>query len=265
MRRLLLAALPLLAPVAALAVANGFSPDDQNWLAGEWATKCGEHADGSELYMYIEFAATGGQVAFDDGTEGGGTFAIKNGTVNANRVSLNLAEAGDYEFIRNGMALKGTAGDMAAGKVFIRCAPPADRSAIHLDSKALRYLSSAMPPDHATFIDTRAKGGCGATDYMYLTIDLVGPLGYTIGRWNSSSLAEKVAQGKSSSFDEVTNFTIDKAESMGGNYRFTITEKIPPNGSRGDTTTITLLPSPTGVVTIPEWKRSYRRCFAHEE
>ncbi len=256
------AALFLFVPIVAEAAT--ISPADDALLAGEWATACGMKADGSRLRMVIEFAATGGQVSLDDGTEGAGQYPIKSATVTKDRVALSFGEMGGFTFLRKGDVLQGTSGDVA-NLSFTRCRPAADRSAIKLDRQALHYLSAQMPPDYAYFVDARVKDGCKATDYQYLTIDLVGPLGFTLGRWNSWNLAEKVAAGAKQPFDEVTNFTIDKAERMGTNYRLTVTELIPPNGSRGDTTTITLAPTPTGVLNVLEWKRSYRRCFASEK
>ena len=46
--------------------------------------------------------------------------------------------------------------------------------------------------------------------------------------------------------------------------KITITELIPPNGSRGDTMTITLVPTIDGRASVPEWKRSYMRCSANQ-
>jgi len=253
-----LAALFLFVP--SLAQADALSPADKDALAGEWRTQCGAMAaDGTGLRMVIEFAVTGGNITLDDGTEGGGEYVVKGGSVRGDRIKLELEDQGTYEFVRQGKLLKGVAGDVA-GNSFTRCREPADRKAIRLDSKALHYLSATLGPDRAIFVDTRAKAGCKAIEYQYLTIDLVGPSGFSLGRWNSYALGEKIASGKKPPFDEVSNFTIDKAETMGGNYRLTVTELIPPNGSRGDTTTLTLMPAATGVVTLPEWKRSYRRC-----
>lgn len=60
----------------------------------------------------------------------------------------------------------------------------------------------------------------------------------------------------------MTNWTVDKAEAASGGFRLTITELTPPNGSRGDTSTITLLVSGAGA-SVPEWKRAYLRCPVH--
>jgi len=77
-----------------------------------------------------------------------------------------------------------------------------------------------MPPDEPIFVDTRAKGGCKALDYQYLIFDLVGPTGFTLGRWNSGHLAELIADGKKAPLatDEVSNWTIDAAQPTPGGY-----------------------------------------------
>jgi hypothetical protein len=62
--------------------------------------------------------------------------------------------------------------------------------------------------------------------------------------------------------DAVANWTVDKAEAVAGGYRLTITELIPPNGARGDTSVITLAAPVGGKTSIPEWKRSFLRCPA---
>ena len=110
-----------------------------------------------------------------------------------------------------------------------------------------------------------ARGGCAATEYQYLDFDLVGPLDFKLHRWNSMAYAEKLADGGKSSLktDEIADFIIEKADAIPGGYRFSITELIPPEGARGDTTTITVLLDPAKRrASIPEWKRTYALCAA---
>jgi hypothetical protein len=91
-------------------------------------------------------------------------------------------------------------------------------------------------------------------------------LDFKVGRWNNTHLAETLADGKKSplGIDEVSNWSIDKAEPTASGYKLNITELIPPNGSRGDTSTITLVPTIDGKAAIPEWKRSFIRCRASD-
>ncbi len=211
-------------------------------LAGEWRAACGANATGTSVVL--EYAFTGGTAAVDTGVqEEMGPFPIPD-----------LEKEGKLS-IRNGVV-------KWQGETFERCRGPADRSAIKLAKAQLQDIATTMPPDFPVFVDARAKAGCKARDYQYLRIDLIGPLGFELGRWNSYHLGERLADGGTAPLplDELANWRIEKAESIPGGYRLTITELIAPNGSRGDTTTITLATSSGGKLAIPEWKRSYIRC-----
>lgn len=229
--------------LAATPAAAAVTDTDKAALTGEWRPACGAAAEAGETRIVIEFALTGGVVNIDDGTEDGGAFEI------ASKDGSTFTLRDGRKFVFSGGPLRWN------GMSFQRCRGPVDRSAIRLTRAQIAQVSSSMPPDQAIFVDARAKGGCKALDYQYLTLDLVGPLGFSLGRWNSAHLAES---GKSS-FDEVSNWTVDKAEPVSGGYRLTITELIPPNGARGDTGAITLLVA-GGKASVPEWKRSYLRC-----
>lgn len=207
-------------------------------FAGEWRSACGAEASGPRLVL--EFALTGGTIFVDDGSEDSATYPIAD-MQRQGKLSLQ------------GKTLKWE------GHTFQRCRTSADRAAIRLSKAEIVRLSSAMPPDNAIFVDARAKGGCKALDYQYLTIDLVGPLGFSLGRWNSMHLAEALADGKKAPFDEVSNWTIDKAQSAQDGIKLTVTELIPPNGSRGDTSVVTFA-TQDDRLSIPEWKRRYLRC-----
>jgi hypothetical protein len=117
-------------------------------------------------------------------------------------------------------------------------------------------------PGGPVLIDLRAKRGCAAIEYQYLDFDLVGPTGFVLHRWNSLGLGEKLADGGKPAFatDEIADFTIDRAEATPQGYRFTVTELIPPNGSRGDTTVVDVVINKDGTATIPQWKHRYARC-----
>jgi hypothetical protein len=204
-------------------------------LAGEWRAACG--AEASETSVVLEYTFTGGTAAVDNGMEeDSGTFAIA------------VLEKQGRLSLKNGAVTW-------EGKAFTRCRKPADRSAIRLDKNQILTLSSAI------FVDARAKSGCRARDYQYLRIDLIGPLGFALGRWNSVHLAETLAAGGKSpvTIDEVSNWTIEKADITQAGVKLTVTELIPPNGSRGDTTTVTLATA-DGKLSIPEWRRTYLRC-----
>jgi len=233
----------LIAMLAATPAAGAITDADKTALAGEWRLSCGEAPAADETRIVIEFALTGGVFNIDDGTEDSGTFAI-------------AAKDGSTFELKDGRRFVFAGGPLRwNGMSFQHCRGPADRSAIRLSKAQIAQISSAMPPDQPVFVDARAKGGCKALDYQYLTLDLVGPLGFSLGRWNSADLAERAK----SPFDEVTNWTVDKAEPISGGYRLTLTERIPPNGARGDTTTVTLLLA-GGRMNVPEWNRSYLRC-----
>jgi hypothetical protein len=211
-------------------------------LSGEWRAACG--AEAGDTSVVLEYAFTGGTAAIDNGMEEeSGTFPI-----------VELEKQGKLS-LKDGVV-------KWQGQTFKRCRGPADRSAIKLSKAQLAEIATTMPPAYPVFVDARAKAGCKARDYQYLRIDLIGPLGFELGRWNSLHLGELLAgDGKPPlPVDEVSNWKIEKAESVPGGYKLTITELIPPNGSRGDTTTITLATSSGGKLSVPEWKRSYIRC-----
>ena len=52
---------------------------------------------------------------------------------------------------------------------------------------------------------------------------------------------------------------IEGAVKTAAGYDLKVTELIPPNGSRGDTTTLSILRTKDGI-SIPAWKRNYLRC-----
>jgi len=260
----------------ALSAQNALSPADRTALAGEWRANaakpngaCGADASAGDTTMVVEFALTGGAVTLADGSEGGGTFEIGSADATKDHIRIALKDSGELWFVhRPGGLLKSQSSEgvtpEVAGLTFKRCREPADRSRIKLSAAQIAQISSTMPPDRAVFVDARAKGGCKALDYQYLALDLVGPLGFTLGRWNSAHLGEALADGKTPklALDEVANWTVDKAEAVPDGYRLTITELIPPNGARGDTSVITLAAPAGGKTAVSEWKRSFLRCPA---
>ncbi|MBI1329022.1 MAG: hypothetical protein GC166_03850 [Alphaproteobacteria bacterium] len=260
---------------ASLAHAAPLSPAVQQSLAGEWRANpekpngaCGADAGNGDILMVIEFALTGGTISLDDGTEGGGEYAIASGMADKSHITLKTTEDTAFTFARlSGGLLKADASaESIGGMTFKRCRPPADRSAIKLTKAQLADVAHDFLPKRYVFIDTRAKKGCKATDYQYVFFNLVGPLAFEAGRWNSYHVGELLADGKKPKLplDDIANFTIGKADYANGAYRFTLTELIPPNNARGDTTTITLKLAKDGTATIPEWKRTYKRCAESE-
>lgn len=243
--------------------AAGLSATDQAALAGELRNGCG--AETSDMSVVMEFTVTGGTIWLDDGTEGADSYRVVSATMTKDRLHFTLKDGGKMVFVRRSdgkMTGEESSGLQFQGRTFQHCREAADRSAIHLSKAELADISASMPPDNPIFVDARAKEGCKVLDYQYLAIDMVGPLGFSMGRWKSADLAEKEADGKKTKLvtDEFTNWKIEKAESTPQGTRLTVTELIPPNGSRGDTTTITLTKSAGGKVVIPEWKRTYLRC-----
>lgn len=270
----LIAAILAVCVSPALAAQGTLSAADKAALAGEWRANeakpdgaCGRDAGAGDTTMVVEFALTGGTVTLEDGSEGGGAYQIGSADAAQDHIRIALKDSGELWFVhRPGGLLKSQSSEgvtpEVAGLTFKRCREPADRGRIKLSAAQIAQISSTMPPDRAVFVDARAKGGCKALDYQYLTIDLVGPLGFTLGRWNSAHLGEALADGKKPALtlDEVANWTVDKAEAVPGGYRLTITELIPPNGARGDTSVITLAAPAGGKTAVPEWKRSFLRC-----
>lgn len=272
----LIAAILAVCVSPALAAQGTLSPADKTALAGEWRANeakpdgaCGRDAGAGDTTMVVEFALTGGTVTLEDGSEGGGAYAIGSADAADTHIRIALRDSGELWFVRRpGGLLKSQSSEgvspEVAGLTFKRCREPADRSPIKLSAAQIAAISSAMPPDRAIFIDARAAGGCKALDYQYLTLDLVGPMGFSLGRWNSAHLAEALADGRKPKLarEPVANWTVDKADAVPGGYRLTITERIPPNGARGDTSVITLAAPAGGKTDIPEWKRSFLRCPA---
>jgi hypothetical protein len=246
---------------AGSACAANLSAADQASLAGEWRNGC---SDG-DMTVTMEFAVTGGVIWLDDGSEGADSYPIVSADMSKDRLRFTLKDGGKIVFFRRSdgkMTGEESSGLQFEGRTFQHCQKSADRAAIRLSRAEIAQISAAMPPDNPILVDDRARAGCTALDYQYLTIDLVGPLGFSMGRWNSADLAEKETENKNVHLarDEAANWEIEKAESTPSGTKLTITELIPPNGSRGDTTTITLSRRANGRIEIPEWKRSFIRC-----
>ena len=234
-------------------------------FAGGWrAGACGVGAEPNAASFTLEFAMTGGLLTVDTGDERSGQHPIEAVDVAGEAFSFKSgSDVWRFKRAKDGgltvLAAPSLYSELKT-RTFHRCQPPADRSAIHLNAKQTAAISASMP-NGPYLIDLRARKGCQAIEYQYLTFDLVGPTGFELHRWNSSAVGEKLANGGKLNFaiDEISNFRIEQADAIPGGYRFKITELIPPNGSRGDTTTITVnIKGKTAA--IPEWKRTYALC-----
>lgn len=235
-------------------------------FAGEWrATACGAGPDANAASFTLEFAMTGGLMGVNTGDETSGQHTVEAIDVAGDAVVFKVdgRDAWAFKRAKDGSLISGKPISIYAqtqGLTFRHCVKAADRGAIHLTRAQTAAISGAMPGG-PVLIDLRAKKGCAALEYQYLNFDLVGPAGFTLHRWNSMALGEKLADGGKPAFktDEISDFHIEKADAVPGGYRFTLTELIPPNGSRGDTMTITVNVKGK-TATIPEWKRSYALC-----
>jgi len=238
-------------------------------FAGGWkGAACNAAGDDAAMSFSLEFALTGGRMNVDNNYESLGPRRVKAIDASGDAVTLMLDGGAKWIFRQPkpdtlvSVTPIPEYADMK-GVTFHRCYTPADRSGLHLDAKQTAGISAEMPGG-PTLIDLRAKKGCAATEYQYLDFDLVGPAEFKLHRWNSMAYAEKIADGGTSSLkiDEIADFIIEKADAIPGGYRFTITELIPPEGARGDTTTITVKVNRDHTATIPEWKRTYALCTA---
>jgi hypothetical protein len=242
--------------------------------AGEWranvgssASACGAGTQAGAVHFTLEFAMTGGSMFVDDNSESAGRQTVQAIDDVGGTLTLKLQDGSwTFKHAAGGVLISDhplEAYSQMHGLTFRHCVPAAERSAIHLTPAQARGISSAMPGG-PILIDSRAPKGCKAALYQYLSFDVVGPGGFVLHRWNSAAAGEKLADGGKLGFatDEITDFTIDQADAIPGGYRFKVTELIPPNGSRGDTTTITVNIK-GGAATIPEWKRSYAVCTAY--
>lgn len=241
--------------------------------AGEWranvgssASACGAGAAPGAVHFTLEFAMTGGSMFVDDNSESAGTQKVQSIDDTAGTVTLKLHDgAWTFKHAAGGVLISDKPLDAYSemhGLTFRHCMPAADRGAIHLNAAQTAAISGAMP-NGPLLVDLRAKKGCKANAYQYLNFDLVGPAGFALHRWNSTAAGERLADGGKLAFliDDVADFRIEKADVVPGGYRFTVTELIPPNGARGDTTTINVVVNAKNhTASIPEWKRSYALC-----
>jgi hypothetical protein len=266
----LLAALVSLSSLSAQAAP--LSPADAARLEGAWryngagSDACGR--SGKWLYgaeMTVEFRLTGGQVTLDDGAEGAGPHKVTRAEKKDGSFELELdGEPGPMRLAPIGTdGLKVTAYGAGGyvGKTFRQCSAADPRAGIKLDKADMTYLATSMLPVNPRFVDARAKN-CKAAQYQFLNFDLANPTDPEIRREDSDALG--VARNKKSvrvpvDDDGMGRWKIEAAVKTQTGYDFTVTELIPPNGSRGDKSTLSVVRTKDGIA-IPAWKRSYLRC-----
>ena len=231
--------------------------------------------------LIFEFAATGGKIAWLTPDGDPMALGVTISQPGPDRVAMITPDGPAFIFRVDGETLVGEdMPDFAGvlkGKTFRKCYPAADRTKINLTHDKpplpmgdLAYLSKGTLGEQPRFVDTRFNKSpyevCTEPVAQYLFFDLVGPLGFSMGRWNTAQLAEHLANGGTPKVqpDDVSNWTIEAVEPVENGWKVTATELIPPNGSRGDTTSFTVL-TKENAMWIPEWKREYWRCTTGEE
>jgi hypothetical protein len=273
-----LPAILLLSLAATAAPAAPLAPAEAARLEGLWqySGENGEDACGRKgnwtfgAKMTVEFRLTGGQVSFDDGSEGAGPILVTKAEKIGNDYVLHfkddetpfrMAPAG-----KDGLKVLTSGAEGYIGKIFRQCTAGEARSSIRLSHADMTFLATTMLPDVPRFVDSRAKAGCKARQYQFLNFDLADPTRPEIRREDSDALA--MARDSKEVRVPVDNdgmgrWVIEAAAQTGAGYDFTVTELIPPNGSRGDKTVLTIVKTKDGI-SIPAWKRNYLRCTEME-
>ncbi|MFT3810303.1 MAG: hypothetical protein QM698_10325 [Micropepsaceae bacterium] len=286
MRRLSLPLAALLCAQTAFATSMAAPPESANeaqtLLAGGWRYEpdggvppaCDQGPSEFGEVITFEFAVTGGRAQWTNPNGEGMNLGIE-ASRDGRTVALISPDGPSLKFELNddgtlsGLEMAEFASDLT-GKQFRKCYEPADRANIDGSAKALEFFGGGAEAAPVRFVDTRfAKTGkdlCLEPESQYLRLDMVGPLGFELNRWNSAAIAEKLAVDEKAEFplDDLADYTLDALIPTGLGWEATITELIPPNGSRGDTSTIRLQVKGDHV-TIPEWQRDYLRCTTGHE
>ncbi len=227
---------------------------------------CGR--DGQFQYgveITIEFKLTGGEVYYDTQSEGAGGDRIVSSARTGDVLSLELADRHPAWKIRF------TAADKAdfSGQVYTRCTPAEPRANIKLARDDMRYLATGLIPSGTSpfygvyFVDGRDAGGCKAKLFQALGFDLRSPAFPALARFESMDVGARLGAHKKPGVvldtDGMGRWLVDGVQPDATGWRFTLIELIPPNGSRGDSMTLDVMRTKTGI-SIPAWKRSYIRC-----
>lgn len=267
---------------ASATAAEGNAGEPQTLLAGGWRYEpdgstppaCDQPPSELGEVITFEFVVTGGRVQWTT-ADGEGINLGVDASRDGKYIVVTTPDGPSLKFELNddgtlsGLEMAEFAGDLT-GKQFRKCYEPADRAQIDGSATALAFFGGAADAPDVRFVDTRfAKKGkdlCLEPEAQYLRLDMVGPLEFTLARWNSAAIAEKLAVDEKVKLplDDVANFTLESLTPTGLGWEATVTELIPPNGSRGDTSTIRLQVKGDHV-SIPEWQRDYLRCTTGEE
>ncbi len=286
MRRLLFPLATVLFAQSALATSMAATADSAKepaaLLAGGWRYEpdgssppaCDQPPSEFGEVITFEFAVTGGRVQWTNPNGEGMNLGVE-ASRDGKSIALISPDGPGLKFELQddgtlwGLEMAEFAQDLTA-KHFRKCYEPADRSQIDGSAKALDFFGGGAEAPPVRFVDTRfGKKGqdlCLEPESQYLRLDMVGPLGFELTRWNSAAIAEKLAVDETvkTPLDDVSNFTLESLRETGLGWEATVTELIPPNGSRGDTSTIRLQVKGDHV-TIPEWQRDYLRCTTGDE
>lgn len=266
-------------PALPEAHAEGISQQRQTYLEGVWSgvptdvsadQLCSTVAppEGATT-LEFEFLRSGGMAFFDDGTE-----AVARGPITAASeangvISLTFndevwrfrPDSKDVMYFVRSSASLGVDVDE---RVFKRCQGAADRSAIALDDKALKFFAADLPGDEAFFMDERfaAKTGdrCAVQDKQQLFFMLIGPAEFQLNRWNSFALAEKLAAKepvKLPPLDPIANWRIETARADGKKFVFRIRDY---ENTKAVPETIHVEVKSDHSILIPEWRRTFIRC-----
>jgi hypothetical protein len=219
--------------------------------------------------LSIEFMRSGG-MAFADGGDGE---AVRGRITEANEAGgvISLTFGNEVWRLRpenDKVMSKVRSSASLAGDVdtmyFKRCQKAADRSIIALDDDSLNFLAADLPGDEAFFLDERlaAKTGdrCAVNDTQYLFFVLLGPSEFRLSRWNSFSLADKMASKKAVKLpplDDVANWVIESARKEDQTY---VVRMRDYDNKDAVPETIHVEVKASGAITIPEWKRNFIRC-----
>jgi len=265
---------PIPQPVEASAV--------QALLAGGWRYEpdgsappaCDQAPSEFGAVITFEFAVTAGRVIWTTPDGEGMSLGVTASQDAANIVLITPGGPGlGFRVNADGTLFGGDMPEKAqdlSGKMFRKCYEPAGRAHIDGTAKALDFFGGGAETPPVRFVDTRfAKTGedlCLELEAQYISLDMVGPLGFSLARWNSAAIAEKLMANEAVKVwpDDIANFTLESLTQTGLGWEATVTELIPPNGSRGDTSTIRLRVK-DDAVTIPEWQRDYQRCTSGNE
>lgn len=262
-------------------MASPLAAADYSRLEGEWrmngddgAPACGK-SNGDWTYgakLMVEFQLTGGQIDFDTGAEGAGPQTVAKAEKTGNDYVLHFPDDDTPWRMtpvgKDGMKIISSGAEYYTGKLMRRCIEGAPRTGIQLARPDVKFLATTMLPDLPRFVDARAKGGCKAKAYQYLNFDFANPIDPEIRRTDSDALAmardnKKRALPVPTDEDGMGRWKIEAAAKTATGYDLTVTELIPPNGSRGDKSTLAIVRTKDGIA-IPAWKRSYLRCKGDE-